>query len=531
MLLSWLSLVPPLAVVAAVLLTQRLNLSLILGIVIAAVIATDGSLIGSGHLIIARLWQQVTNIDALLLYAFLITISSFICLLNYTGGAVAFAQLIIKRLRSAKMVETATMLLSSALCIDDYLSTLTTGYVMRPMTDRFHIPRAKLAYIIHALSAPVVILMPVSSWVAMITGQLDQAGITSSLTASAKIIADPFFIYLNAIPFTFYSLFTIASTWIIVRHRLSFGPMHQHEVIAHTQHNLCGGKSLPKEPDMPVPTSGSSSDLFAPLAVLIVGMFIGILYMGNFYWFGGTNGFLEAFQKSTHTELSLCIAGLIMFATACGLALARGTITINIIPKAIAGGIELMADAITMLILVWALGIMLKDDVMTGQYIATTLLSSINSAVLPFMIFCIASLISLITGSSWGTIALLMPIAVPMLTTLSGDAIPVDAASLPLLLPVLGAILSGAVCGDHLSPISATTGMAATAAGSYHMDHVRTQLPYGIPAVISSALAFLAIGFLLPYGIITALIASLALGSICCCTLLYVAQYLYRNVR
>ena len=203
MLNSWIVLVPPACILIAVFFTHRLNLSLWAGLLTASLIAGQGSLPVSLKILISRLWAQITDLDNLYLYAFLIILGIIICLLEYSGAPLAFALKLTHHLRSAKSAQTSTLWLSSALFIDDYLSCLTAGYVMRPLTDKFHIPRAKLAYLIHSLSGPLVILAPISSWIALITSQLENAGISNATGIKTKIIADPFYVYLQSIPYIF----------------------------------------------------------------------------------------------------------------------------------------------------------------------------------------------------------------------------------------------------------------------------------------------------------------------------------------
>ena len=216
---NWLVLLPPFLVLSTVLITQNLNRAFIIGILSAVFISTNYSVNASLILLTNRIIDQLCAVDYLYMYAFLIFIGTLIILLSYTGGARAFADVITKHLQSAKSVETASLVISAFLFIDDYLSNLTVGYVIRPLTDRLHVPRAKLAYLIHTMSSPLVILIPVSSWVAMITGQLNLAGISTD-SPHIRIIADPFFIYLATIPFIFYSLFTIISAFLIVRTKM-----------------------------------------------------------------------------------------------------------------------------------------------------------------------------------------------------------------------------------------------------------------------------------------------------------------------
>src|ERR1700722_5015572 len=194
---NWLILLPPLVVLVCAFVTRHLNFSLFIGIFSGAFIAADFSL---WHAIIVscqRLFQTISNLDNIFMYSFILMISSLVVLFNKTGGANAFAHTVTAKLRSSRMAQNSCALLSCSLFIDDYLNGLTVGYVMRPITDKFHIPRAKLAFLVHSMMGPLVILAPISSCVAAITTTLDQAGIGPVGAINAKLIGDPFFIYLD----------------------------------------------------------------------------------------------------------------------------------------------------------------------------------------------------------------------------------------------------------------------------------------------------------------------------------------------
>ena len=239
---SWLVLLPPLIVVIAAFITKEINPSLVIGLISASLIVKDGNPIAALAHSLSSIVTMLMDIENIYLYIFLIAISILIILLERTGGALAFAHALTTKLRSSRMTETSSLLMSVTLFIDDYLSILAVGYVMRPITDRFKLPRAKLAFLIHTLSSPLVILVPISSWVAMITANLEQAGVTSKISSTTTIASDPFSIYLKSIPFIFYSVLVIISAWFIVRRRISFGPMHTQEYIAQTTGNLFGNK-------------------------------------------------------------------------------------------------------------------------------------------------------------------------------------------------------------------------------------------------------------------------------------------------
>lgn len=516
MLNSWIVLVPPACILIAVFFTHRLNLSLWAGLITASFIAGQGSLPASIKILISRLWSQITDLDNLYLYAFLIILGIIICLLEYSGAALAFAQKLTHHLRSGKSAQTSTLWLSSSLFIDDYLSCLTSGYVMRPLTDKFNIPRAKLAYLIHSLSGPLVILAPISSWIALITSQLENAGISNSAGVRTKILADPFYVYLQSIPYIFYSILLIVSVWFIVRRSISYGPMHTQEAIAKKTGNLFGGKAELESKSTIPNTPGSVWGLVIPILVLICSFILGILWGGGFWLLGGSYSFLEALQKNNQTSLMLLLASLITLVVAFFVYYrTNGDMSKKQLTKIIFEGYSVMKTSIVMVFLASTMGIMLREDLQTGAYLAQVLYGILSIALLPLLFYLISIFTSLITGSAWGTIALLVPIAVQMTTSLLAVPLPTTLENAAILIPVLGALFSGAVCGNHISPIAETTIMSSSAAGCYPLDHAITQFWYALPAIVCAGISFALIGFL-PWSANINFAVAISIGIACC---------------
>ncbi len=513
---TWLSLLPPLIVIISVLITRKINIALLFGILSAALIVTQGSLITMGSLTMSRTFEHLTDIDNIYLYIFLIAISSIITLFTHTGSATACAHSISKRVQTKRGAETSSILLSFLMSIDDYLSILTVGIVMRPLADQLTIARTRLAFLVHSMAGAVVILIPISSWAAAILSQLDQSGINLNGTQNSKILADPFFVYLKTLPFMFYSLFIIASVWFIVRKQLSYGKLHQDVQRTKKQ------KLTPQHSKINATNNKHSlAELLIPLGFLLGGVIIGILYTGGYYIFGGQHSFIDAFRHNNQTFLVMCIAGCTAFAISCLMALRKQMLRIQEIPSMIIGGFTLMYGAILMVILASILGTFLRQDLMTGSYLAYLFLGSIPYFLLPVMIFITSLIITLATGSAWGTFALMLPITVQMLISLFKLTPPVDPEAITILFPALGAIFSGAVCGDHISPFSETTTMTATSTGTTPLEHAYTQLPYALPAIISTLLAFVVAGLLNAYPLWVQFTASIIMGIVTCLSMLY----------
>ena len=499
----WLSLIPPLTVLILAFILKKLNQSLIVGIFVGALIATNGCLLKSILLIKNKFVTRFSDTDNIYTLSFLLMIGIIITLMHQTGGAKAFAQSIIKYINNKRSAETFSILLCSFLAIDDYLANLTIGNVMRPITDKFAIPRAKLAFLIHSISTPLVILIPISSWAAMILGQLDQAGISINNTNNTKVMVDPFLAYLYSIPFIFYSVFMILSTWLVVRKRISFGPMSTHEEIAKQSNNLFGNKKpIVQEKKDVNQNDYSLYDFFLPMAILIGSVLIGIPYAGGYSLFGGNNTLLEALKSNDQIFFILFIAGTLTLSTSLLFAIIRKKISLKNISPTVKSGASLMLSPIIMVTLASILSSILRNDLGTGTYLASILTGAISIKLLPLMFFIVSTVTALTTGSSWGTIALIVPIATSVVTSFVSTELPTTIEHVAILIPTLGAIFSGAICGDHISPISETTIMSATSSGSYSIDHTITQLPYALPPFIASIVAFLLAGILIRHNIL-----------------------------
>lgn len=492
---SWIVLIPPLLVLATAIATRKVKTSLIVGILSASLITSNFSLIKTATHITTQCRQQILDASNLYMFAFLLLLGLLITLINKTGGTTAYGNLIKKLLKNQRSSKLSSIVLSLFFTIDDFFSSLTVGCIMRPITDSFKIPRAKLAFLIDSLAAPLVIIAPISTWIAMLLMQLNKAGISLTQADNPVILVDPFIAYLHIIPFVFYSFAIMTSTWLIVVYPLSFGPMRKHEEIALATGNLFGGKPPVKSLITPAcTTTGSIIDFLMPIGSLIGCILATILYTGNSALLGGTNSLLQTIQRSDifmSLFIGCCLANIISFVSL----ILRRQLSIDLLIEILKEGFFLMLDSLIILFLAWIFSSILKNDLHTGNYIAHILVGKISSLMLPGMFFIASLATSFATGSSWGTITIMIPIAIPMLVSFFNLTPPVAIETLPLLYPTIGAIFAGSVASDHLSPLAPTTTMSATSAGCYLNDHIYTQLPYALPALIGTALAY----FVYPY--------------------------------
>jgi tetracycline resistance efflux pump len=503
---SWLVVTPPLVVLVLAFITKKLNPSIITGIILASLIAMNGNILSTITLAATQVWAHVSDRDNLLLYTFLIQLGIIIALVIRTGGASAFTRFAASKIKNQKNAETTSLLFSLSLFIDDYLSNTTVGYVMRPLTDKFKIARVKLAFLVHSIATPLIIIMPISSWNAMLASRLRGAGITALDSTQTIVAADSLSVYIKTIPFIFYSFFMLASVFFIVRRRISFGPMAHHEAIALTTGNVCGGTIDEADTlENKAQAQGSLADLFVPLAILVVSIFIGLF-------------------TTTDSFLALFCAALFAMTTSIFFALSRKKISFSCLLPLAREGFDLMIGSIILLALASILGTIVKENLHTGDYLASLLMGNLSLTLVPFMLFVVSTCISIALGTSWGTMAIMIPIAVPMVTALSQVSVPTTLAALPLLLPALGAVFSGAICGDHISPVSQTTIMAARSSGANPLDHATTQIPYALPAVACTGIAFLLSGLLLHVSLLINSAISLTAGLILCISVLWLAS-------
>lgn len=515
---SWLVLTPPIIVLAIALITKKLNPALITGIICSAFIATNFSPVESTKLIGVQLWNNITELDSICIYLFLIALGTVVALVIHAGGAAAFTRFASKKLKNDRQAETTSLLFSFSLFIDDYLSNSTVGHVMRPLTDQFKVTRAKLAFLVHSIATPLVVIAPISGWSAMITHRLGQEKISTQMLENTAIAANPYLVYIQSIPFIFYSFLMLISVWFIVRRRISYGPMKTHETIAQKTGNLLGGEKI--DPAHVAESlkhdKGTLADLFVPLITLICSITVATLTTGKLVTALGIDKFVGP------SFLALLLAGSFTLLVSFPFFLYRKRISASGIPKAFLHGFEIMKDPIIMLFLASTLGLLIRENLGTGTYLAYLMEGNVSLALIPLMLFITSATIAIATGTSWGTIAVMMPIAIPMIVSLSQVSLPAELSSVVLLLPAIGAVLSGAVCGDHISPVSETTIMAASSAGSTPVAHAVTQFFYALPAVLCTCLAFLLCGFLINYGTLISSGISIGVSLAICLALLFI---------
>ncbi len=461
------SLLPPVIAIALALLTKQVYLSLFTGVVVGALFA------GAFHpgqtltvLFQKGLVGSIADPYNAGILVFLVILGILVALMNRAGGSAAFGRWASQHIKSRVGAQLVTTALGVFIFIDDYFNCLTVGSVMRPLTDRYRISRAKLAYLIDATAAPVCIIAPVSSWAAAV----------SSYVGEGKGIS----LFIQTIPFNFYALLTLVMMVILAVTGWNYGPMAQAEEAADRGADLSRLKAMAESQPSPS-SSGRVIDLVLPIVVLIGCCIAGMLYSGGF--FAGSS-FVVAFSQSD-ASIGLVIGSSLALVFTILYYLFRRLIPLKEVGDAIPQGFQSMVPAILILVLAWSLKSM-TDGLGAGAFVQSLVArhASAFHAFLPALIFLIGGFLSFSTGTSWGTFGILIPITLGIFPL-----------SNPLGVVCVSACMAGAVCGDHCSPISDTTIMAGAGAQCDHLSHVSTQLPYAMTIAGVSFIAYLLTGF------------------------------------
>lgn len=471
---GWLSIFPPLVAIILALLTKEVISSLLIGILTGALIYSHGNPVGMVLNTFTVMGERMSgNVNILI---FLGLLGALVVVITRAGGSAAYGNWAVQKIKTRKGASLATCALGCLIFIDDYFNCLSVGTVMRPVTDKHRISRAKLAYLLDATAAPVCIIAPVSSWGASVATYIEEAGVGNGMSTFVKLI-----------PYNLYAVTTIIMIVIVCLTNLNFGLMGKFEKNAIEKGDLFSGNGETKSDEahsLKVSSKGRVIDLIVPILVLIAATIIAMAYTGGA--FGGGCSFAESFGNCD-SSLSLVLGSFVALVVAFFLFIPRKVITFHEFMDGITEGIKSMVPAFTILILAWSIGgICSVDYLNTGGFVGNIVNNSTFPVfILPAITFFVASFLGFATGTSWGTMALLIPI---------GAAICSPAATAHLIMPVLGSILAGAVFGDHISPISDTTILSSTGASCNHIDHVSTQVIYASVAAGCSAVGYLLMG-------------------------------------
>ena len=480
------SLVPPIVAIALALITKEVYSSLFVGILIGGLLYAGGNPEGTVlHVFsdgIVSVLSDPYNVGILI---FLVILGSIVAMMNKAGGSAAFGRWASSKIKTPAGAQLATIALGVLIFIDDYFNCLTVGSVMRPVTDKQNVSRAKLAYLIDATAAPVCIIAPISSWAAAVAGFVEGE--------------DGFSLFIRAIPYNYYALLTIVMMVGMVLMHEEYGPMALHEANARKGDLFTTGNHPYEVMDEEVAEAGDNghvADLVIPIFSLIVCCVIGMIYTGGF--FEGAD-FVTAFSQSD-ASVGLALGGFFGLVITVVLYMIRRVMKFRDLMACLPEGFKAMVPAILILTFAWSLKAM-TDSLGAKEYVAALVKASTGSFVslLPAIIFLVGCFLAFATGTSWGTFGILIPIVV--------DAF--SATDPQLMIIAISACMAGAVCGDHCSPISDTTIMASAGAQCEHVNHVSTQLPYAITAAAVSCVSYIVAGFV--RNVVISLIVAVAL--------------------
>jgi Na+/H+ antiporter NhaC len=493
---SSLILIPPLLVFGYAIISHNVIASLLIGIIASSFIGAQYGIMQSGTLMFDAFYKQITDFDNIYVLVFLLAIGIIIQIMQSSGGISTYRKKLSAIITSKRGAELLSLGLSTSLFLDDYLNSLTVGAIMQPITDKLRIPRAKLAFLLDCMSAPLCVLIPATTWIAMIFSQLQIAGITDDQTMYPVIQSDPFSAYLHIIPYLLYPICIVITAYMVSVFDISFGAMKTYEEIAQNTGNVFGGKKTKAETQHVDSEHESLLGFIMPITLFIGLTIILLLYSGNSSLFGGTNSALKALQSGDSSLWALCIASCSTLAISLIALIQRNAISSSNIYTMFINGFDLMKNSFMVLLLAWTFSDLLLNTLHAGTYMGSMLSAALPIALIPVIVFLISTVLSATTGSAWATIAIMIPLTVQVVTSLFSTEMPLSLNESYLFAPTLGAVLAGAIAGGHFSPITDSTVMASTSAGSYHLDHVKTQIIYSLPAFIGSIAGFFVAGML-----------------------------------
>lgn len=497
------ALLPPVIAIGLALITKEVYTSLLAGIITGGLLYSNFNL----ELMINTIFFQedggmvykladAWNVGILV---FLVMLGILVSMLNKAGGSAAFGKWASKHIKTRIGEQISVMILGVLIFVDDYFNCLTVGSVMRPVTDRHKVSRAKLSYIIDATAAPVCIIAPISSWA---------AAVTSSVPEDSGI--NGFAVFLQTIPYNLYAILTLVMVLLVTVLRVDFGPMKKHEMNA-----IAGdlfttpGRPYEGNEEEVINEKAHVLDLILPVAVLIASCIVAMVYTGGF--FEGAS-FVDAFAASD-ASVGLVLGGAVTLVFTFIYYMMRDVLSFEEFAKCIPEGFQSMIAPILILTMAWTLSGM--TNLLGAKYFVADLVANSASAMqgfLPMIIFLVAAFLAFATGTSWGTFSILIPIVIGVFP--EGQMMVISIAS----------CLAGAVCGDHCSPISDTTIMASAGGHCEHVNHVVTQLPYVLVVGSVCMVGYLLIGIFKAVGLDAIVWLTLPICIVLLCVVLFVIR-------
>ena len=478
---GFLSLIPPLIAIGLALLTKEVISSLIIGILsgtlIYSIFIADGFFDVSIKTfeVTTKLMSQKLGENAAIMI-FLAFLGALVVVITKAGGSKAYGDWASSKIKSRRSALLATSALGTVIFIDDYFNCLTIGTVMKPVTDKYKISHAKLAYIIDSTAAPICIIAPVSSWAASVISYMSGTGL------------DGMNAFIQTIPLNLYAILTIVMVIGLSITDFDFGPMRKYEKAAMESDNLNSSVSQESESDdelskLKISDKGKVLDLIIPITILIITSIFSMLYIGGY--FEGNKSIAQAFGD-TEAGISLAISGFITLIATMILFVPRKIISFKEFMACITTGVKSMVGVYIILTLAWTISGVCRDLLDTGIYVGDLVANSnMPVQLIPFIVFIVAGFLSFSMGTSWGTFGILIPIVATLCQSVAPD----------LTIIAIAATLSGSVFGDHCSPISDTTILSSTGASCNHIDHVSSQMIYALVVAGCSAIGYIVAGY------------------------------------
>jgi Na+/H+ antiporter NhaC len=499
---GWLTLLPPLVAIVLALVFREVIVSLFAGIWLGALILAGwnpltATLTSVDSHVLGALTEDADHV-AIVLFSLLL--GGMVGVITRSGGARGIVEALRPYATSGRRGQLLTWLAGMVIFFDDYANTLIVGSTMRPVTDRLRVSREKLAYIVDSTAAPMAAIAVVSTWVgfeiSLIGDALGSAAAQATDPAVAASLAEaagnPFLVFLHTIPYLFYPILALLFVFMVVATRRDYGPMYRAEARAR------GGGGLLRPGARPVADLASGAleaaedqphrwyNAVVPVGVVIAAAAAGIWATGTGELEGTGHGVWEVVGAADpfRTLLWASFAGSVV---AIILAVAQRILTLGDALEAWLGGVRAMMMAVVVLVLAWGLG-GITEAVGTGTYLSGLLAETLPIRLLPVLVFVTAAAISFATGTSWGTMAILFPVVIPLAVAMGAGVGFAGGEHYTILLGVISSVMAGSIFGDHCSPISDTTVLSSMASSCDHVDHVRTQLPYAVTVAIVAML-------------------------------------------
>lgn len=477
---GWLSIIPPIIAIALALLTKEVISSLIIGILSGTLIyafSTGGGVVKAIDVTFGLMAQKLGENAAIII--FLACLGALVTIITMAGGSRAYGDWAANKIKSKRGAQLGTTLLGGLIFIDDYFNCLTIGTVMKPVTDKHHISRAKLAYIIDATAAPICIIAPISSWAASVISQMDGLTVNGAAINGMQT-------FMATIPFNLYAILTLIMVIILCVTNIEFGPMAKFEEAARSGKGDAAAEVAATEDElstMNISSKGKVYDLILPIVAIIIFAILSMLYVGGYFEGGMT--IAEGFGN-TDAGSALAMAGFGALIVAFFLFIPRKVVSFKDFMEGIGSGVKSMVGAFIILTLAWTISGVCRDLLGTGEFVGNLVATSnMPAALIPAIIFLVAGGLAFAMGTSWGTFGILIPIVVMICSAVAPELVTVS----------LSATLAGAVFGDHCSPISDTTILSSTGAGCNHIDHVSTQIPYTLVVAGCCFVGYIVAGF------------------------------------